>query len=271
MGGKRFPVGEIVAIVGTIVVMAGVSLIWFTLRIEAEGDKAATFALMGWEFTLGIVAAVAAGVAGVVALAGIFTSGTLKRILGAVVLLCGVAALAVAVIQVIDAPDVDTMNDEVGRRSAPPSSRTTTRRIATMGRALHRGRDRRRPVDRARRDGVDRRRRRARRGSGRREGAVRRRAVCRRSGRRLRAGGYAPPADPLAGGYGRPAPVPAAGVQTGYAPPSAPSAAAPPMAAPVAFPAAPVPAATAATPRLRRRRAAPAEAQLGRGSGFGRS
>ena len=113
MGGKRFPIGDVITLVGAAIVAGGVSLTWFTLQITAS-QGTASFSLWGWQFALGWVACVAAAVGGLVGLAGLVAGGRLGRIGGFVILACGLVALAAVGIQLASAPDVKAMNEQIG-------------------------------------------------------------------------------------------------------------------------------------------------------------
>ena len=113
MGGKRFPIGDVITLVGAAIVAGGVSLTWFTLQITAS-QGTASFSLWGWQFALGWVACIAAVLGGLVGLAGLVAGGRLGRIGGFVILACGLVALAAVGIQLASAPDVKAMNEQIG-------------------------------------------------------------------------------------------------------------------------------------------------------------
>lgn len=113
MAGKRFPIGDLITLVGAAVAAGGVTLTWFTLHVTAS-QGTATFSLWGWQYALGWVACIAAGVGGVVGLVGLIAGGRLGRIGGFMALACGLVALAAVGIQLADKPDVGAMNKQIG-------------------------------------------------------------------------------------------------------------------------------------------------------------
>ena len=113
MGGKRFPIGDVITLVAAAIVAGGVSLTWFTLQITAS-QGTASFSLWGWQFALGWVACIAAVLGGLVGLAGLVAGGKLGRVGGFVILACGLVALAAVGIQLATAPDVQAMNEQIG-------------------------------------------------------------------------------------------------------------------------------------------------------------
>jgi hypothetical protein len=113
MGSKRFPIGDVITLVGAAIVAVGVSLTWYALQITAS-QGTATFSLWGWQFALGWVAGIAAAVGAAVGLAGLLAGGRLGRIGGYSALACGLVALAAVGIQLAGKPDVAGMNKQIG-------------------------------------------------------------------------------------------------------------------------------------------------------------
>jgi hypothetical protein len=111
MSGKRFGVGDALAIVGAVGAGVGLILYWWVLQIDAKEGHVATLSYSGTHDVLAWVAAGLAWVAGVVALFKL--AGALKpgRTGALVVLVLGVAAAGTVGIAIASGPSSDTLHN----------------------------------------------------------------------------------------------------------------------------------------------------------------